>query len=337
MLKNQASSMLRDFSLIQASLQTPATPSASWSLPGGGKAHWLGAGALVLQPASTAATDVLFSCGVHGNETAPVEVMESIVADILTGRLPLQVRLLVLLGNLEALAAGERYLDYDMNRLFNGAHARQPDTREAKRAAQLEGLAAAFFEQAGQNRYHYDLHTAIRGSVFEKFAIYPYQDGGPNNLQQFAWLEAAGVEAMLLHTQPASTFSYFTTHHCRAQAFTLELGKARPFGENDLSRFSGIDQALRQLITGEKHSPQDRPRNLACFKAKYDIVKLSDAFHLHLADDVQNFTTLPDGFVIAEDGETRYPAQGGEERILFPNPKVKNGLRAGIVVESVTL
>jgi succinylglutamate desuccinylase len=329
--------MPADFSLLQSTLQhTPPTP-ASWALPGGGHAEWLGEGALLLTPAQPEADSVLVSCGVHGNETAPVEVAEGILADVLAGRLPLTVRLLVLLGNLDALATGERYLDYDLNRLFNGAHARQPEMREAKRAVQLEQLASRFFAGASARRYHYDLHTAIRGSVFEKFAIYPYQDGGPANLAQFAWMEAAGIEAMLLHTQPAATFSYYTTRHCGAQAFTLELGKARPFGQNDLSRFAGIDQALRKLIAGKSIDSQARPKALPCFQAKYDIVKLSDAFRFYLADNVENFTALEDGFLIAEDGDTRYLAEGGEERILFPNPKVKNGLRAGIVVAPVSV
>lgn len=327
--------MSSDFSLIATGLAPSSLPSSSWTLPGGGQAHWHGEGALELIPDQPADAHLLISCGVHGNETAPVEVMEDIVADLTNGKLALKRRVLVLLGNLEALAAGERYLDYDMNRLFNGAHARHPDTREAERAARMEQQAAQFFADASGRRLHYDLHTAIRGSVFEKFAIYPYQDGGPNDLALFAWLEQAGIEAMLLHTQPAATFSYYTTRHCGTQAFTLELGKARPFGQNDLSRFAGIDQALRQLISGADDRAQERPRTLPCFKAKYDLVKLSDAFRLHLADEVENFTALPDGFVIAEDGATRYVAQGGQERILFPNPKVKNGLRAGIVVEPV--
>jgi succinylglutamate desuccinylase len=51
---------------------------------------------------------------------------------------------------------------------------------------------------------------------------------------------------------------------------------------------------------------------------------------------VENFTALPDGFVIAEDGAALC-GPGGAERILFPNPGVKPGLRAGIVVEPATL
>jgi succinylglutamate desuccinylase len=141
----------------------------------------------------------------------------------------------------------------------------------------------------------------------------------------------------LLHSKPASTFSYFTSQTFGADSLTLELGRARPFGQNRLEDFSGIDQALRRLVSGaEQLAEWDAPR-MRLFTAKYDLVKHSDAFVLHLDDEVKNFTLLADGFVIAEDGAKRYVAQGGDERILFPNPKVKNGLRAGIVVAPVSL
>ncbi|RXZ44240.1 succinylglutamate desuccinylase [Crenobacter cavernae] len=326
-----------DFSLLAATLAAETPDSIPWTLPGGATARWIDVGALVVEPAGVASADLLLSAGVHGNETAPVEVVEAILADLIAGRLTPALRLMVLLGNPAALATGERYLDYDLNRLFNGAHARHPDAREARRAVQLEALAAGFFEKAQGRRLHYDLHTAIRGSVFEKFAICPYLDGRKARPEQFAWLEAAGVEALLLHSAPASTFTYSTSHRSGADAFTLELGKARPFGQNDLSRFAGIDHALRTLIATGQTDDDARPDALLGFRAKFDIVKLSDAFRLHLDDAVENFTVLPDGMLIAEDGDVRYLAKGGDERILFPNPKVKNGLRAGIVVEPVAL
>lgn len=315
-----------------------SSASAEWLLPSGVRAHWLDYGVVELEPADAADDSLLLSSGVHGNETAPVEVLNAILADIAGGKLALRCRLLVIFGNLDAMRLGKRYLDYDMNRLFNGAHARQPDAREAARAALLEQAAADFFASARGRRWHYDLHTAIRGSVFEKFAIYPYIHERPHSREQLAWLKSCQVETVLLHSQPANTFSYFTSHHCQADAFTLELGKARPFGQNDLSRFAGIDQALRRLLTEpEQELPGYRDGDLPLFQAKYDIVKHSEAFRLHLADDVENFTALPDGFLIAEDGEHRYVAVGGEERILFPNPTVKPGLRAGIVVEPAQL
>lgn len=325
-------------SFLQHALSSSDT-RAEWPLPGGLAARWLAPGCVELNGDARGADSVLLSCGVHGNETAPIEVVDGMLTDIAAGQLALNCRLLVMFANLDAIRQGVRYGNYDMNRLFNGAHARHPELPESVRAAELETLAAEFFAGARARKLHYDLHTAIRGSVFEKFAIYPFlHDGRPHKREQLAWLQRCGIEAVLLHTQPANTFSYFTSQCCEADAFTLELGKARPFGQNDLSRFSGIDGSLRGLLSNPQANVPDLDEDkLPLFRAKYDLVKHSEAFKLNLADSVENFTLLPDGMLIAEDGAVRYQATGGEERILFPNPAVKPGLRAGIVVEPARL
>ncbi|WP_089086104.1 succinylglutamate desuccinylase [Aquitalea magnusonii] len=327
---------------LQQVLSATAPQAQDWHLASGVLARWHSDNAVELLPAAAhpAGHHILLSCGIHGNETAPVEVVDKMLADIASGNLPLQHRVLVLFGNPDAMRQGERYLDYDLNRLFCGAHQQHPDTREAGHAARLEQQAARFFRHAPATapRLHYDLHTAIRGSVYEKFAIYPFLHQRAHDPAQLAWLKHCGIEAVLLHSKPANTFSYYTSHYHQAHAFTLELGKARPFGQNDLSRFAGIDQALRQLVSNTTpalaaYQPGDYP----LFRAKYDLIKHSQAFRLYLDADVENFTALPDGFLIAEDGAQRYVATGGAERILFPNPGVKPGLRAGIIVEPATL
>lgn len=330
------------YDFLTATLQNQPPAAREWPLENGVTARWHERGILELVPPQLDdSTDrILISCGVHGNETAPIEVANGILLDIQQGHLPLAAHVLLMLGNPEAMQAGERYLDYDMNRLFNGQHVKHAATREAKRAAVLEKAAAEFFERApaSSQRLHYDLHTAIRGSVFERFAIYPYLHERDYNREQLCWLESADITTVLLHSQPAATFTYYTSRHYHTDAFTLELGKARPFGQNDLSRFSGIDQALRRLLSGQRDPlPAFANERFQLFRAKYDLVKHSDQFRLHLHDQVENFTLLEDGFVIAEDQDVRYQARGGNERILFPNPKVGNGLRAGIVIEPVAI
>ncbi|WP_349290652.1 succinylglutamate desuccinylase [Crenobacter caeni] len=309
--------------------------SLAVSQRGGPLCRELARGVLELSPRGAHAATPAFvvSAGVHGNETAPVEILAAIVDDVLAGRLPLGVRLLAALGHPDALQSGERYLDYDMNRLFCGRHALQAGAREAARAAELEACVGEFFDTARGARLHYDLHTAIRGSVYERFAIVPYLGGERPARQRLATLAGAGIEAVLLHSAPAATFSYHTSHHHGAESYTLELGKARAFGQNDLARFAAIDAQLRRLVSGE---PAREGKIPPCFAAKYDLIKKSEAFRLHLDADVENFTRLAAGSLIAEDGATRYVAAGGDERILFPNPGVKPGLRAGIVIGPVS-
>ncbi|MGV4686844.1 succinylglutamate desuccinylase [Burkholderia pseudomallei] len=300
--------------------------------------RWLGDGLLRLEPADAAQRmqSVLVSAGVHGDETAPIELLSTLVRDIARGALPLRCRLLVALGNPGAMRAGERYLDDDLNRLFGGRHAQLAASREAPRAAQLEAAAALFFSTAGRARgarWHIDMHTAIRASVFEQFALLPHT-GEPPTRTMFEWLGEAQIAAVLLHTTKGSTFSHFTAQACGALACTLELGKVMPFGANDLSRFAPADAAVRRLVSGRRDAPRGAlPR---AFTVVDQITKQSDALELFVANDVPNFTPFARGTLLARDGDYRYAVWHEQERIVFPNPSVKPGLRAGLLVIETT-
>ncbi|KDB06022.1 Succinylglutamate desuccinylase [Burkholderia sp. lig30] len=300
--------------------------------------QWYGDGLLSLAPHAADATrdSVLVSAGVHGDETAPIELLSMLVRDVAAGTLPLACRMLVVLGNPGAMRAGERYLDDDLNRLFSGRHAHAAGSREAPRAAQLEAAAAAFFADAEPGagvRWHVDMHTAIRASVFEQFALLPHT-GAPPARTMFDWLGDARIAAVLLHTAKGHTFSHYTAEHCGALACTLELGKVRPFGENDLTRFAAADRAVRRLVAGEPHEAgAPTPR---VFTVIDQITKHSDALELFVADDVANFTPFARGTLLARDGAYRYTVRHDEERIVFPNRSVKPGLRAGLLVVDTT-
>ncbi|MDS0797100.1 succinylglutamate desuccinylase, partial [Burkholderia pseudomultivorans] len=239
------------------------------------------------------------------------------------------------LGRGRAVRAGGRYRDADWNRLFSGRHAQVPTSREAPRAAQLEAVARAFFAAApaGGARWHVDMHTAIRASVFEQFALLPHT-GAPPSRAMVEWLGDARIAAVLLHTAKGNTYSHFTAEQCGALACTLELGKVRPFGQNDLTRFDGADRAVRRLVSG---APRDADAPLPrVFTVIDQITKQSDALELFVAADVANFTAFARGTVLAQDGDYRYTVRHDEERIVFPNPAVKPGLRAGLLVVDTT-
>jgi succinylglutamate desuccinylase len=177
------------------------------------------------------------------------------------------------------------------------------------------------------------MHTAIRASVFEQFALLPHT-GAPLSRAMFEWLRDARIAAVLLHTTKGNTFSHFTAEGCGADACTLELGKVRPFGQNDLARFAGADAALRQLVGGgQGDDGLPLPR---VFTVIDQITKQSDDFELLLASDVANFTAYGRGTLLARDGEYRYVVRHDEERIVFPNATVKPGLRAGLLVVETT-
>ncbi|WP_206996759.1 succinylglutamate desuccinylase [Trinickia mobilis] len=327
-----------DFLAFTLAGRRPAAGQEALTCANGVRAAWLDDGILQLEPSATdeKTRSVLVSAGIHGDETAPIELLSLIVRDIASGALPLACRLLIVLGNLDAMRTSCRYVDDDLNRLFSGKHAQLPQSREAPRAATLEQAARDFFARAASAadaRWHIDMHTAIRASVFEQFALLPHT-GVPLSRAMFEWLRDARIAAVLLHTAKGNTYSHFTGRTCGAQACTLELGKVRPFGQNDLTRFAGADSAVRQMVSGAEDA-QDAPMPRV-FTVIGQITKQSDQLELHVAADVPNFTAFAKGTLLARDGEYRYTVWHDEERIVFPNPSVKPGLRAGLMVVETT-
>ncbi|WP_271411225.1 succinylglutamate desuccinylase [Pseudomonas sp. Q1-7] len=302
---------------------------------GGVRLHWLGEGALDVTPpaAEDSGFDLLLSAGVHGNETAPIELLDRLVQAIARGQLKPRARILFLLGNPEAIRRGERFVEQDINRLFNGRHA-ESSGFEAMRAGELERYAAAFFSKPDRSRLHYDLHTAIRGSKIEQFALYPYVEGRDHSRQELARLRDAGIDAVLLQNKTGITFSSYSYSQLDAEAFTLELGKARPFGSNQEVNLDRLEARLHALIEGrEPPTDGDSLDGLQLFSVSREIIKHSESFQLHLAPDIENFSELPVGYLLAEDiAGTRWVVEEPGARIIFPNPRVKNGLRAGILV-----
>lgn len=333
--------MLADFLAFTLADGRPTADEAQGETAGGRvRFRWFEPGVVELVPSALphaqALPSVLVSAGVHGDETAPIELLSRMIADVARGDLPLACRLGIVLGNVAAMRAGSRYLDDDLNRLFCGRHAQLQESREAPRARALEAAAERFFAGASGDtrlRWHIDMHTAIRTSVFERFALLPHTGNAPSRAM-FEWLADARIEAVLLHTAKGNTYTHFTAESFGANACTLELGKVRPFGENDLARFAGADHAVRALVSGR--SEQGAAPMPRVFTVIGQITKRSDAFELLMADDVSNFTPFAKDTVLARDGDYRYIVTHEEERIVFPNRTVKPGLRAGLTVVETT-
>ncbi|AKS08516.1 succinylglutamate desuccinylase [Pseudomonas trivialis] len=299
--------------------------------------RWLSEGALEVRPpqARDNGGDLLLSSGIHGNETAPIELLDRLLHGIARGEIKPRNRILFLFGNPEAMRRGERYLELDVNRLFNGRHEKNIGP-EAMRAAELEQLARSFFSVPDRSRLHYDLHTAIRGSKIEQFALYPWKEGRQHSRRELERLRAAGMEAVLLQNKTSITFTAFTYEQLEAEAFTLELGKARPFGQNQGVDVSRLETRLKQIIEGTEPET-DSLDGLKLFAVAREVIKHSDAFLMHLPADVENFSELEKGYLLAEDvAKTRWVIEEEGARIIFPNPKVKNGLRAGILIVPTT-
>ena len=136
-----------------------------------------------------------------------------------------------------------------------------------------------------------------------------------------------------MQQKPANTFSSFSSIKQNAQSFTLELGKVQPFGSNNLADFNGIDKALRKRIAGET-LPSSVQGAVEGFEVCHEIVRSSADWQFFIADDVANFSEFDQGDLIEQDGELEYRVQHPKEYIVFPNPKVPVGDRAGLMLKA---
>lgn len=299
--------------------------------------RWLGEGLLELTPSTGCRRAVALSAGVHGNETAPIELLDILTGDLLAGRLPLAVRLLLVLGNPPAMRAGKRYMHSDMNRMFGGRHRQFAASDEAVRARQLEQALTTFFaanpSPHGVERYHYDLHTAIRESRLPRFGLLPFQSR-PYSNDLLASLDASELDALVVHREPGGTFSHFSSEHLSAASCTLELGKARSFGENRLSQFRAIDNVLRAVVSGSV-MPVRTTQVMRLFSVVRSLIKHSDDFKLHLQAGTPNFMSFERGTLLCEQPGEEYRVEHEREWILFPNPDVAPGLRAGMALKEM--
>lgn len=303
----------------------------TFTLPNGTAVNVLAPGIIQFEPTTTASDDIVLSCGVHGNETAPIEICDALVQRLLRGEQTVCQRVLFIFGNLQAMNTGERFIEENMNRLFSGEHSREPGliNTERERAKLFEEVIADFYANGTGQRHHYDLHTAIKPSQHEKFAVYPYRANGDYRPEWLRFLAACEVHAVLLSNAPTNTFSYFSANQFNAIAFTVELGKVQPFGQNDMSRFAAAEAAINQLVCEPKPPrPPHQLEDFTIYRVNQIILRKQEDFRLGFGDDVPNFTAFNKGDVLAQETGAEYKAEHDGEAIVFPNAKVALGQRA---------
>ena len=274
---------------------------------------------------------VLLSVGVHGDETGPIDMLAQLLDGLSRQPGQLAVDLMICVGNISAIKAGRRYIDADLNRMFRLDRGALAGAAEAARADRMIAATVDFFSEAKGTRWHLDLHTAIRPSTYPTFAIVPELIAPKGKAALTRWLGQAGIAAIIVNPTSSATYSHFSAQHCGALATTVELGRVGVLGQNDLALFVDVTLALGGLLRATA-PPEGVPVTTPVFTVAQQIIKQSDAFSMAFDGATQNFTALPAGAVIATDGDTIYRVGPVEELVVFPNPDVRVGLRAVLMV-----
>lgn len=288
-------------------------------------------GVLEVTPAdySDQSKNIIFSCGVHGDETSPMELVDKLIEDIETGFQTVEARCLFIIAHPEATNAHTRFLDVNLNRLFDEKE--RESNREVEIAKWLKKSVTDFYEGTQvETRWHLDLHCAIRLSKHYSFAVSPKVRHAVRSKALVEFVNSAHVEAILLSNSPSSTFSWYSAENFAAQALTMELGQVARIGENQLDKLTAFDLALRNLVS--EIEPEHLPKRTITYRVSRTIVRLHDDFDFMFTDDVENFTSFKHGEVFGHDGDKPLMAKNENEAVVFPNRKVAIGQRAALMV-----
>ena len=125
-------------------------------------------------------------------------------------------------------------------------------------------------------------------------------------------------------------------------ARTLQRSSARPvalpnwgkwgvLGMNDLSYVSATQVALDALLRTAQIQPF-LPHSPDVFAVVQEIIKHSAAFNMAVDGSTRNFTAMAPGALVANDGDVVYRVGDATEYLVFPNPDVKAGQRAGLML-----
>ncbi|MBZ5488053.1 succinylglutamate desuccinylase [Halomonas aquamarina] len=272
----------------------------------------------------------VFSAAIHGNETAPVELLGSWLSALEAGITTLGAPVLVILGNIPALRAQRRFIETNLNRLFTRGIA-EPGAEPARARELMSAVDDFFAAHTELPRLHYDLHTAIRASLYPRFVVEPFADTriAPH---QWQWLAAADMQAVLHQHQASWTFSHYSKHYHQAQAFTFELGRVAPFGENDMAALVPMQALLDALGEGRKPA-QKAPDEMTFFQVHHELMRQAEDFSLCFAADTPNFSRFEPGTRLAHDSVAGDFIVGDTPlHVVFPNADVALGARAALLV-----
>ncbi|SHO56154.1 succinylglutamate desuccinylase [Vibrio quintilis] len=265
---------------------------------------------------------VLVSCGVHGKDAGPVEMVNRIVTDVESGFQKIEEHCLFVIANLDAIKQNKQYIDENLERLFDDKP-REPST-ELVIADNLKVLIKSFWEETPvESRWHLDLHSTLYASRHSTFVISPKVRHPVRSKALIDFIELAHINAIVLANAPSGSFSWYTADSYSARSATFELGKASRIGESDLNSFAVFDMALRDLISREKSEHLSRKATI--YRVSRTIVRMKEDFDFLFPEDVENFTAFKHGEVFGHDGDKPLMAKNDGEAVLFPDRHVEIG------------
>lgn len=267
---------------------------------------------------------VVATAGLHGNEPAGPRAVLKVVAEIQERGLELQGRFLAVAGNLEALATGRRFLDEDLNRVWDVdrvnalLRGRKPRSREEGELRDIATLIQPALEAGDtRSRLFLDLHSTSGPGLPFMFAT---DDPRPEIGERIPLPEIFGMEELLFGT----SMTWAAAHGVPALAVEG--------GQNDDPQTLAVHEAFLWLALYETEVLADPPADLiAAMRTRLEDI-VSDApervmveYRHEIQDDdafamepgFSNLQRVEAGTLVARDQVREYRARH-EAWILFP-------------------
>ncbi len=277
---------------------------------------------------------VVLSVGLHGNETAPIEIVRDIVAQVLLGKTKVAGEVLIFFGHLEAMVMKKRQIEENLNRCFGIEEnvLSRVRSQEQGRANRLK-LALKNYRNPNLPLLHLDLHTAIRDSLYPRFAVLPQKKSEQDYTHAFLrCLERMGLQAFLMSDGATTTFSHYTSALYSGLSATVELGAVREFGKNNHQDFLQARHELIRLLETNCLPNDSLPVDVLFFDVIRTLKRKGENFKFLFSEDLPNFSKFKAETPIMEDDGRVFRIHSDDERIVFPNSKVGIGERAGLIV-----
>ncbi len=255
---------------------------------------------------------ILFGGITHGNEIGSLPSLAELAESLVNQKTQFGGIVTIMLGNVEACLANERFLEADLNRVFLDA---APESKEKVRAQELMSL----FE--GIDLF-VDFHQTIEPSE-APFFIFPFHLAG------YHWARVASGGARLVTRDPAKEFA---TGQVCADEYARNLGVPGitiEMGQKGLTELSAsltshsclrIMTAMDRIASGESLESMieaDDESELQFFEIQF--AQQFDSQFMRLVPGLKNFTPVKTGQVIGQSDADGSPLTAPMDGyLLFP-------------------
>lgn len=279
---------------------------------------------------------LVISSGIHGDETAPLEMMDEIINDLLKENIHPTIRILFIIAHPRAINKAKRFMDENLNRCFYKENSN--DTEESRIANKLQKHVTNFFEKAHakDEKWHLDLHSAIRNSLHNVFAVVPASTKTVDVRPLISFFQQARLNCVMFSQQPSSTFSWWSAETFSSFSATIEMGRVAPLYQNDMQAFNDLKMALKTFISGSIFPLSKEEHALLMYEISHTITKTKESFRFAFPQDIANFTYFLEDQILAKENDVLYLADKGGESIVFPNENVAIGQRACLLVQPIS-